>query len=537
MPLAVNDPAAVSITVGKVGGKPRPLKVTTVVDAPASQSQTGRADPQWVWLTGSPVGPRWQESDKPAPVAGSFDIRWTEPLTKAEFDSIKLLGADGKPLPAGREDAGPPLWLDAAASGWEELSRAAISVVAAIPADQREAAYLSLHTATQTPGDHWRAALLRRAIKPATPARPDFQPPALNTLALQIGDHWAGAIGRLNRADAALAQRLARRLLHVAYLPTSDTTGAWAVVWADADPHTLETLLTTPAANLPIAATSYLAGQPSHIAWVRDDAGLRDALAQTSLATIGVVSLADQALLGTVSVAGGGGPAGASEPVAFKPLLGQSFTLAASSVSPAGSGGGSWASLKLATTAVSLPVATSAVPATPPGVLIGPFSRDWTLDSFRKQLPVRVGGVAASLLPSAATPGRWELYLESRPQGGGGGGDAELERERFRVWAGPTGAPVVSISVGPDGTVTKLDGASGGDGVTAQFSRLPGGGWCAILTLPAAAQDDKGLLRLGVEHTAASGMRSSWPRPMLPWQTEPGRLAIDTAAWDRELKP
>jgi hypothetical protein len=27
------------------------------------------------------------------------------------------------------------------------------------------------------------------------------------------------------------------------------------------------------------------------------------------------------------------------------------------------------------------------------------------------------------------------------------------------------------------------------------------------------------------------GRRSAWPRPMLPWQDEPGRAALDTRAW------
>ena len=428
---------------------------------------------------------------------------------------------------------GGAVWLDATAAGWEHLSRAAISVIAAVPIDQREAAFASLETATHTPGDHWRAALLRRAIKPSTPARPDFQPPALNTLALQLGDQWAGAVGRLSRVDFALGQQLARRLLLIAQLPTSESSGEWAVVWADADPHTLDTLLTTPPSGLPTAATSFLAPLPAHIAWVRDDAGLRNAFSDHAISTLGLVSLSEQPLLATFATLAQRSAAGNGEPVAVQPLIGQSIALTPSSADQTrigasrGATSGLSISFKLGATPVSLPVAAAAIHAAPPGVLIGPFALDWTLDSFRRQQAVRVGGVAASVLPDAATPGRWTLYLESRALAGGR--DAELDRERFRVWIGPTGSPVARIEVSPTG-------AAESGGSTTKISRIPGG-WCATIMLPADSVDASGILRLGVDHTQPSGIRSCWPRPMLPWQDEPGRLAIDTGAWDRELKP
>lgn len=520
MPVSINEPGAVMITVG---GKRRPVHAVTLVDAPTSLPP-GRADAGWVWLTGTPGPFGWQESTGPKPPPGSFEVRWCEPLTKAEFDTATLCGADGKPLPPG--DHPPAAWLDAVNPGWEALSRAALAVVTDVPEDQRTALAAALRVPLATPGDHWRSALLLRALKPSTPAAADFQPAALNTLARQQGDMWAGAIGRLSRADTAMGLQVARRLVQVGYLPTADSGGSWGVLWCEADPHVLDTLITSPPSGLVTAATSFLAGQPSALAWVRDDAGLRDPTAGASLATIGVVSLFDQRAIGSLSLAG----QAPGEPTPFRPFIGQ--LLSAAPVQQR-VGGGSLATVKLGATTLTLPVGTTPTPAAPPGVLLGPFFRDWTLASFRRQQPVQIGGVAGSLVLSGGTGAAagaktaWTVYIECRTDAG-----ADIAAERLRVWAGPLGSPVLAIEVGPEGAVVSRAGAAPPTAV----SRIPGG-WCTTVTLPAAAIENSGTLRLSIEHTASNGMRSTWPRPMLPWQTEPGRLSIDTAAWNREMKP
>ncbi|MBY0395408.1 MAG: hypothetical protein K2X91_02915, partial [Thermoleophilia bacterium] len=195
----VNDPAAAALVVGGTrDAKTYEVHASTIADAPRPGSQT--PDPRWYWLTGSPFPPRWVELDAGVPAkdprrAGAFDIRWTEPLSLAEFNAARAVDGKGKPLPVG-DDRASRLWLDSAERGWVALSRAALVIIDAVPADQRAGLFDFLETATRTPGDHWRAALLRRAIRPATPAKPDFEPAALNTLALQLGEQWAAAIGR-----------------------------------------------------------------------------------------------------------------------------------------------------------------------------------------------------------------------------------------------------------------------------------------------------------------------------------------------------
>lgn len=337
---------------------------------------------------------------------------------------------------------------------------------------------------------------------------------------------WAGAIGRLCRADAAIGLQVARRLVQVGYLPTTDSGGSWGVLWCEADPHMLDTLMTSPPSGLATAGTSFLAGQPSALAWVRDDAGLRDPIAGTPLARIGVVSLSDQRAIGSLSFAG----QAPGEPTPFRPFIGQLLSAAPAQPKAAA---GTLATIKVGATSLSFPVGTSPTPAAPPGVLLGPFCRDWTLASFRRQVPVPIGGVAGSLVltggtgAAAAAPPLWVVYIECRTDAG-----ADITAERLRVWAGPSGSPVFAVEVSPEGAVATRVGAA----PPASVSRIPGG-WCATVTLPAAAIEGSGTLRLSIEHVAANGMRSTWPRAMLPWQAEPGRLSIDTAAWYRELKP
>jgi hypothetical protein len=497
------------------------VHTVTIVDAPRAFS-VSRPDPKWVWLTGTPTAPAWTESTEAKRPQDAFDVRWCEPLTKAQFDAAKLTGADGKPLASSVSELGPAVWLDGVNVGWETLSRAGLLVVGEFSQDQRSAVAAALRTPLATPGDHWRAALLLRAINPSTPAAADFQPEALNILARQQGDMWAGAIGRLARVDAGLALQVSRRLVQIAYFPTSDNSGSWGVLWCEADPHMLDSLLTTPAASLATAATSFLVGQPQALAWVHDDAGLRDPFGGTPLSTIGVVPTGEVRTIATLSF----GTLQPGEPVPVRPLLGQLLTSAASQRQ---SGGATSASIKVGTAALALPVGFSPVPASPPGMLISPFYRDWTLATFRRQQQSAVGGLAGSLMPASGAGGGWTLYFECRVEPG-----AEVEPERLRVWAGPTGAPVVAVEVAPDGSTRPAAPAS--STATTAVSRVPGG-WCATVTLPPAAIDASGVLRIGVEHVASSGLRSCWPRPMLPWQTEPGRWAIDTTAWDRELKP
>jgi len=53
-----------------------------------------------------------------------------------------------------------------------------------------------------------------------------------------------------------------------------------------------------------------------------------------------------------------------------------------------------------------------------------------------------------------------------------------------------------------------------------------------MLPLPPDAIEPGGRLRVGLTRTDATGRRTAWPRRLLPWDSEPGRLAVDLNAWD-----
>ncbi|HZW07645.1 MAG TPA: hypothetical protein VFF65_11020, partial [Phycisphaerales bacterium] len=487
MPVVVNDPAATMLIVN---GRPVAVRTTTIIDA--SPAYVGNAAPDWVWLAGTPGPLAWQEAPEPAP-ARSLRLRWFDALTKGEFEAARPAGPDGKPLATAEQ--GTRVWLDAVAPGWETLSRAALSVVREVPETERGALAAALRTPLATPEDHWRSALLLRAINPSTPAAADFQPAALNAVARQQGDMWAGAIGRLSRVDAGLALQVSRRLVLVGSLPTSDRNAVWTVLWCEADPRLLESLMTAPPASLAAVATSFLAGQPQALTWVRDDAGLRDPFSGSGLTTVGVLSLGDQTSIGGLAV----GNRDFVQPTPLRPLSG--VLLSAADGRPAAErraagGGVALASVKVGQNVMPLPVASSPAAAAPPGVLIGPFFHDWTLDSFRSQQTRIAPGVAGSLLPAGTGEGKaqgdWTLYLECRVDRG-----REVEPERLRVWVGPSGAPLAAIEVLPDGTVSPIGGRDSGIRPAAVVSRIPGG-WCASVTLPAAVVDTAGTLRLAV---------------------------------------
>lgn len=508
MPLLVGEPAAGAVVAG---GKQRSVRSAWLSEKPAKGVAGERAEPGWYWLIGQPRTPEWVEQEKP--LAGAVEVHWTEPLTKAEFDGLKLLDGAGKPVGLG--GGGGPLWLDTIDKGREVLASAAAAVLAANPGLKGSALREACAAALNAPGQSWRGACLITAGDKGAVLKPKFDAPSAAVIAAQQEAMWAAGLGRLAKADAALAAKLAVRLLQVASIPAGGSGERFVPVWAEADPHLLDTLLTAPPLSVTTAVASFLAAQPDQIAWVRDDAGLKDAFTGSPLATIGVLSLTDKTRLATLTF--DDQAAAAAEPVAVKPFAAVYLSAAARQSGPT-----SAATLKIG--GVSLPVQVAANPATamPPGQLIGPFWADTTLASFRGERSIQTQGIAGSLVP--AIGGGWTLYLESRSIG------SEAEAERFRVWAGPSGSPQLSIDITTDGGAARIGSAA------VAVSRIPGG-WCATVAIAPALIDSSGVIRLGVEHMAASGVRSTWPRPMLPWQTEPGRLAIDLKAWDREVRP
>ncbi len=182
-----------------------------------------------------------------------------------------------------------------------------------------------------------------------------------------------------------------------------------------------------------------------------------------------------------------------------------------------------------------------------------------------------------------ASDASWSLYVEAESLQSAAAGTSALGRDEVRIWIGAPYAARAVCTVRSDGTFeatgpasvgmraevrrwTPADaGVSGGPATTPvrqagahnaggakaesepdsmeQAVGVRGAGserWSAWITLPAAcldaAQTNRGLptaesIRIGFERTEANGDRSSWPRPMTPWQLEPGRLRLDLSTW------
>jgi hypothetical protein len=121
----------------------------------------------------------------------------------------------------------------------------------------------------------------------------------------------------------------------------------------------------------------------------------------------------------------------------------------------------------------------------------------------------------------SASGTKWSLFVECR-----WAGSAERP-DVVRVWLGPFGRASRVLRVTSAGEFSAEGGSSPGATVVRREDR-----WIALVPLPDECIEPGGVLRLGVERTDARGRHSAWPRPMLPWQLEPGRAGVDLRTWD-----
>ncbi len=56
-------------------------------------------------------------------------------------------------------------------------------------------------------------------------------------------------------------------------------------------------------------------------------------------------------------------------------------------------------------------------------------------------------------------------------------------------------------------------------------------GWSSVVRVPESVIEPDGTLHIAVERIDADGNRSTWPRPVLPNQLEPGRATIRLVPW------
>jgi hypothetical protein len=428
---------------------------------------------------------------------------------------------------------------------------------------------------SQSPLSRWLARLSAgRPVVSVLPSAPDrFESRELEALASQLESQWGGrsltggsdaggVLVRLESANPAGACELVQAIsgtcgfLSEPVLPTSELVDA--PLWSMSLLELLENghaLLDGPISDVTARAGDIVQLAAVRGAWVVDDAGtpaealgaqalVSDQSAASagaananragSVVTIGVIWHVDEATAASVRAL----QSGARRPlppefatidarsmgalrVACVPVIDSTAPMPGtnSAVVLADVRVGPWEGRRAA--------AAFAVPARPPGLSIGPLVPDWTMRELADAVS-RPGAVAEPRINdewatiarlARESDDRWLIYVECRHPLG-----TSLTAEEIVVALGPAVAssPLSPIVVRP---VAQADSAQ----VQRDADR-----WSATIPIPASAVDDRtGTLRLAITRTDASGARSSWPRPMLPWQTVPARALVDMGVWDR----
>lgn len=406
-----------------------------------------------------------------------------------------------------------------------------------------------------SPLRRWRYRLLKGTLGIATQAEPlppevlvdAFSDPTLEAWARQREDRWIVGLKKLRAADPALADELVANLRLVARFPG----GVLAPIW-NTDQGELEELVQlllnpdTPDKARLARVRAWINARPVGAAWVIDDAGAPDAATGQSLPTAALLNLSKAPALGFVSVRGK--PA-SQQMTALEPLKSSVVTIpdieapadpraSAQPTTPVVMHVGDW----------SRPanIADRAVTPPPSGLRLGPFVPDWTAGDLLAgvQPQADATGLTAALLfrASQASPGAaqtsdslpdlapgagpadpWRLYIECHA---GGGGNVSAE-DRLTVFLGAVGPQSEAISISPDGSVSPGVYA-GAVSVVSERAR-----WVVQIRVPSELIEPDGTLRLAMTRSDRRGRRWSYPRPMLPWDDQPGRLAVATRPPER----
>jgi hypothetical protein len=448
-----------------------------------------------------------------------------------------------------------------------------------IPETTMESAWMraALAAGAGSPLTRWRARLaagtLVRSAGDGGPVE-GFSDPVIEALARTIEAQWVSGLGTLAAADAGLARRVVERLCACVDAGGGVFVPAWTPE-GEALTALLDSLLDPRPRKAADAAAAWLAESSAVRCWVVDDAGSVDPVSGQPAGSVGVANLTGAPLAAWAEQAGG---AGVPEIVAVPPWSTRQFAalgadpLATQAKRPAGIAAdaalrGQRVTVRAGEQSFGPTLYSARAPALAPGVVIGPLHPDWRLagwlaagadDDYSKRLGPWSGasladpswtttgqiyrGVDAPLAGGETPPDRWLLYVELQAPVGRDGNAIDLPGSTglLRVWFGPFGRSTVVLRVLPDGRV--IDETAPGLGAgrdvphVARVARSDHG-WNCWLPLPVSAIEKDGTLRIGVERVDGRGVRTSWPRPSLPWQQEPSRIAIDTTIWGERVSP
>ena len=360
-----------------------------------------------------------------------------------------------------------------------------------------------------------------------------FADDVLETLAQQQEARWAIGLARLEQASDELAEQVRRRLCAVVDFGAGEVAPIWPIDQESLD-RLLSDLLDQKLSPRERArrARVWLDDQPTSLAWVVSDAPRSSAVTGSPITTVAVANASFHSTLATVYNQSNSEESDLST---LPPLTARAFEVPSRSVGDASRLPAVVVRLDDRETVLS--AGAAALRASPPGLRTGPLLADWSLSALLdgRARPASGGDAwATGALLYREPAGRWMLYVECASA------SPSTEGESLRLTLGAAGSSHdLVMSITPKGEASvELAPDSGPlaslEPIEPEFDvGVFPGGWFARVVLPEAALEADGkILRFGIEREDSLGRRSTWPRPMLPWQGSAPRAVVDLSGWD-----
>ncbi|MEL6498569.1 MAG: hypothetical protein AAGJ54_07690 [Planctomycetota bacterium] len=366
-------------------------------------------------------------------------------------------------------------------------------------------------------------AFRREGVQSAGSRGVPLADPALDAAAAFNEARWIIGLARLYEADAELNLAVRRRLASVVDFGDGAVAPVWSIDAASTaqllDDLTDQTLATRERAR---RAQQWLDEQPTGVAWVLSDAG-RSFAAGEPMTTIGLLNATWEPAFASVEAWA------SSAGELLEPLPPLSVRAEDVSSRPRGTnraaviasvGGNEFQLLASAADAV----------ARPPGFRVESLLLDLTLGDLLGGRRAAARRDATSGLLYLDHLGNWVLYVECRTDG-----RAPADDDTLTVALGSVGSQMESDVIARADGVVALEHAGPGAGlvdpVDAEVARFDGG-WSLRLVVPERFLEGGRALRFGLQRSSDRGVRSAWPRAMLPWQKSAPRGVVALSQWD-----
>lgn len=384
--------------------------------------------------------------------------------------------------------------------------------------------FARLRPALLDPSMRWRArfALDRFGVHNAGDAFPD---PAVEAYAVALECRARAAIENARTVDGALADRLHDALGRTLTFPSGVIAPAWPE--SDAGLDDVLRILLDDSIDPRLAsdrARQWLDAQPRAVAWVANDAGAFGT-------RVHVAELAGVADLVAARVA----PTESCDPATLHPILPRS--IAEFDLKCRERPSRRTIRVQVGDWSASLDAIAAPTDVSPPGLRVGPLMLPHSMRSLLASqitLPDSAHATAA-LIQRKASSAEWQIYAECLSPASEREVDPPLP-DIVRFSFGPRESPraILEIRRNSTSTLTTMDatGAPASLDIAATVRDEPDR-WIAFADVPPDAFEPDGTLLVGVERIDARGVRSVWPRPIVPWEDSPSRVAMDPSTWPR----